>query len=126
MSLDAIGIVSQDIEKSKAFYALLGLELQQEGGPDHFEATTARGVRIMVDSAKLIKEINPDWVDPVGSGVILCFKQDTPDAVNVLYNLIIEMGHKSVKEPWDAFWGQRYASVQDPDGNQIDIFAPLE
>jgi uncharacterized glyoxalase superfamily protein PhnB len=31
-----------------------------------------------------------------------------------------------VKEPWDAFWGQRYAAVGDPDGNLIDLFAPLE
>lgn len=26
-------------------------------------------------------------------------------------------------EPWDAFWGQRYATVKDPDAYQIDIFA---
>lgn len=27
--------------------------------------------------------------------------------------------------PSDAFWGQRYATVHDPDGNPIDLFAPL-
>jgi hypothetical protein len=26
----------------------------------------------------------------------------------------------------DAFWGQRYATVLDPDGNPVDLFAPLE
>jgi len=26
---------------------------------------------------------------------------------------------------WNAFWGQRYACVLDPDGNQIDLFASL-
>jgi hypothetical protein len=34
-------------------------------------------------------------------------------------------GHTGHKEPWDAFWGQRYAEVLDPDGNLIDLFAPL-
>jgi catechol 2,3-dioxygenase-like lactoylglutathione lyase family enzyme len=29
------------------------------------------------------------------------------------------------KEPYDAFWGQRYANVADPDGNAVDLFAPL-
>ena len=29
------------------------------------------------------------------------------------------------KAPWDAFWGQRYACVLDPDGNQIDLFAQI-
>ncbi|MFL6036949.1 MAG: glyoxalase, partial [Gaiellaceae bacterium] len=28
-------------------------------------------------------------------------------------------------EPFDAFWGQRYATVVDPDGNAVDLFAPL-
>ena len=27
--------------------------------------------------------------------------------------------------PWDAFWGQRYAIVTDPDGNHVELFAPL-
>jgi hypothetical protein len=28
-------------------------------------------------------------------------------------------------KPWDAFWGQRYAVVHDPDGNGVDLLAPL-
>jgi hypothetical protein len=28
-------------------------------------------------------------------------------------------------EPRDAFWGQRYASVHDPDGNAVELFASL-
>jgi len=31
-----------------------------------------------------------------------------------------------VKEPWDAFWGQRYALVEDPDGAHVSIFCPLK
>jgi len=28
--------------------------------------------------------------------------------------------------PWDAFWGQRYATDYDPDGNGVGLFAPLD
>jgi len=35
------------------------------------------------------------------------------------------IGHRAHKAPWDAFWGQRYAQVLDPDGNSVDLFAPL-
>ncbi|MEI6887310.1 MAG: VOC family protein [bacterium] len=31
-----------------------------------------------------------------------------------------------VKEPWDAFWGQRYCVVKDPGGNMIDLYAYLK
>ena len=35
-------------------------------------------------------------------------------------------GYDGHKEPWDAFWGQRYAQLRDPDGNDVSLFAPLE
>ena len=125
MNLDAIGIVSHDIKKSVTFYKILGLALEQKGGPDHFEATTPSGVRIMLDTVALVKQLNPKWEKPTGCGVVLCFKQKTPAQVDKLYENFMEGKFTSVKEPWDAFWGQRYASVSDPDGNQIDLFADL-
>ncbi len=125
MNLDAIGIVSKDLKKSAAFYGLFGISFQAMGGGDHLEGSTPSGVRIMLDSVKLVKELNPAWAAPTGSGVVLCFKQETPKQVDELHGKITKAGFKSVKAPWDAFWGQRYCSVLDPDGNQIDIFAAL-
>ena len=40
-----------------------------------------------------------------------------------MYRTLMAAGVESHKEPWDAFWGQRYAVVKDPDGNHIDLFA---
>ncbi|VAX17767.1 hypothetical protein MNBD_NITROSPINAE01-8 [hydrothermal vent metagenome] len=126
MSLDAIGIASGNMQKSVEFYQLMGVSIKEIGaGADHMEGTTASGVRIMLDSFELMKKINPEWKEPTGAGLVLCFKQDSPNDVNELFLKVTEAGFKSVKNPWDAFWGQRYASVQDPDGNQIDIFASL-
>ena len=123
MSLDAIGVVSRDPALSVKFYALLGVELKQKSGPDHFEGATPSGVRIMLDSVNLVKEINPAWKEPTGSAIILCFVQKSPKAVDAPYGNILAAGFKRAKAPWDAFWGQRYSSVLDPDGNQIDLFA---
>jgi len=125
MNLDALGIVSKDIEKSIKFYEILGVNLKETGGPDHYEGTTSSGVRIMLDSIALTKKLNPNWREPIGCGVVLCFKQDSPENVDSAFLSITAAGFKGVKEPWDAFWGQRYSSVEDPDGNQIDIFALL-
>ena len=35
------------------------------------------------------------------------------------------MAWRAISPPFDAFWGQRYATVHDPDGNPVDLFAPL-
>ena len=125
MSLDAIGIISKDLQESIKFYALLGVELKEAGGPEHYEGRTPSGVRLMLDSVELMKKINPEFTESNGVGIVLCFVQESSKEVDLLVKKISESGFNIVKEPWDAFWGQRYSSVLDPDGNQIDLFANL-
>lgn len=123
--LDAIGIVCENIDRSKEFYKHLGLEFESIGSEDHWEAQTPNGLRIMLDSVKLIKQINPQWIKTKNHSLVLCFKQDSPAKLDRIYDLLTQNDFHSVKEPWDAFWGQRYASILDPDENQIDLFAEL-
>ena len=123
MSFDAIGIVTADCEKAIHFYKLLGVEFVRAGGHEHFEAKTSSGVRLLLDSVALIKKFEPDFVKVRGTGVSLCFKQESPKKVDEVYAAITKAGFEGQKAPWDAFWGQRYACVLDPDGNQIVLFA---
>jgi catechol 2,3-dioxygenase-like lactoylglutathione lyase family enzyme len=125
MSLDAVGIVSSDPARSVAFYKLLGIELKRGGDHEHYEGSTPSGVRVMLDSVALMQQLVPGFQKPSGSGVVLCFKQPSRQAVDALYERITSSGFQGRKAPWDAFWGQRYACVLDPDGNQIDLFAAL-
>ena len=122
--LDAIGIVSKDLRASVAFYRLLGLAFPDEGA-DHLEATTATGLRVMLDDLKLIKTLNKDWTEPKGHRMNLAFACASPAEVDSLHAKITAAGHASKTAPWDAFWGQRYAQVVDPDGNVVDLFAAL-
>ena len=124
MKLDAIGIVSADMKESIRFYRLLGLDFP-DSGEDHIEATTPGGLRVMLDTEGLIKQIDPAWVKPVGHAMMLGFLCESPRHVDEAFSKIISSGFKAKKPPWDAFWGQRYASVLDPDGNAVDLFAPL-
>jgi uncharacterized glyoxalase superfamily protein PhnB len=45
--------------------------------------------------------------------------------VDKTHQELVDAGYRSHNAPWDAFWGQRYASIEDPDGNVVDLFAPL-
>ena len=123
MSLDAIGVICREPARSIRFYGLLGVELR-EVGDGHYEGDTPSGVRIMLDSVELMKKLKPDWQPPTGVAIVLCFRQPSPKAVDEVYRAVTGAGFDGITAPWDAFWGQRYASVQDPDGNQIDLFAP--
>lgn len=123
---DMIGMVVRDMAAALRFYRMLGLEIPSgvEGEP-HVEVITPNGYRIAWDTLEMMKGLEPDWVEPVGHRMALAFKCDSPAEVDALYRRVVAAGYQGHKEPWDAFWGQRYAVVVDPDGNHVDIFAGL-
>jgi catechol 2,3-dioxygenase-like lactoylglutathione lyase family enzyme len=126
MKLDLIGITVADMAESIRFYRLLGWEIQDPApGEDHHEALLTNGLRVAWDTVELMKQIDPHWQAPVGHRMGLAFLCDSPADVDERFARILSEGFEGHKEPWDAFWGQRYAQVMDPDGNVIDLFAPL-
>lgn len=121
---DLIGIVVRDMAAALQFYRLLGLDIPSTMDTEpHVEVALPGGFRIAWDSLELIKGFDPNWVEPVGQRITLAFKCENAEEVDILYNRVIESGYRSHKPPWDAFWGQRYAIVVDPDGNAVDLFA---
>ncbi len=118
--LDLVGIVVGDMRASLEFYRRLGLEVAEE---DHVEAVTEGGLRVAWDTAELIRQIDPSLTQPGGGHrVTLAFRCPTPAGVDAKNVELAALGHGH-EEPWDAFWGQRYAVVKDPDGNPVDLFA---
>jgi uncharacterized glyoxalase superfamily protein PhnB len=126
---DAIGVIVADMDTSVAFYRSLGLEFPDPPDPDghgHVEATLPGGMRLMLDTVETVKSFDTKWTPPSGGHRIgLAFLCDSPAAVDELYTYLVDSGAESYNPPWDAFWGQRYAQVKDPDGNVVDLFAPL-
>jgi catechol 2,3-dioxygenase-like lactoylglutathione lyase family enzyme len=123
-SLAAIGIVTRDMKKSVRFYRLLGVDVPDPAA-DHLDATLPSGVRLMWDALELIKQLDPDWTEPRGQRMGLAFECSSPGDVDAVHARVVQAGFRSKKDPWDAFWGQRYAQVIDPDDNVVDLFAPL-
>ena len=125
--LDAIGIVTENMGASCTFYRLLGVPVGEPAeGDDHFEATLPSGVRLMWDSVELMKQLDAGWQPAVGHRLGLAFHCGSPAGVDETHGAVLAEGFASKSEPWDAFWGQRYAQVVDPDGNVVDLFAPLD
>jgi uncharacterized glyoxalase superfamily protein PhnB len=115
-----------DMGKTLAFYRRLGLDIPPSAdGEQHVEYTLPGGMRLMWDPIELVRELDPNWTQPQGSPRIsLAFQCDSPGEVDRVYDDLVQAGYEGHKEPWDAFWGQRYAMVLDPDGNGVDLYAP--
>jgi len=126
-TLNLVGIVTRDLPASLAFYRRLGLDLPEPDGPDdHVETTLPGGLRVAWDTVDVVRSFTPGWTEPSGSARIgLAFLCADAAEVDATHDALVAAGHHSAHAPWDAFWGQRYATVLDPDDNQVDLFAWL-
>src|SRR6476620_10573188 len=95
--LNAIGIAVSDMAASIRFYRLLGLDVPETPDEGHVDAFLPNGVRVMLDCAG-------------------------PAEVDEAYARVTEAGFHGEQEPWDAFWGQRYATLLDPDGVEVSLY----
>lgn len=125
--LDAIGVTVSDLQRAVDFYRVLGLEFPELGDEDgHVEAPLPGGLRLMLDTEEMVRSFNPSWKPPTGgTRVGLAFLCESPADVDATFEALVAAGGRPQLEPWDAFWGQRYAQVLDPDGNLVDLFVRL-
>jgi len=123
--LDAIGIIAADLDASLAFYRGLGLDFETFG-EGHFEATMASGFRVMIDSVATIESFSSYEPATGGRNVALAFACESPAEVDAAFALATSGGAAVKEPPFDAPWGQRYATVIDPDGNPVDLYARLD
>jgi catechol 2,3-dioxygenase-like lactoylglutathione lyase family enzyme len=123
---DLISIVVKDMAAALVFYRLLDLDIPLDADAEaHVETTTPGGFRLAWDTADLMSTIHGEWPEPSGHRMVLAFECENPAGVDSLYDQLTSAGYHGHKPPWDAFWGQRYAVVYDPDGNLVDLFADL-
>lgn len=125
--LDVVGVVVADMGVALDFYRTLGMDIPAGADAEpHVEVALAGGLRLTFDTEDTIRSFLPDWTRPARGGRInLAFLLPEAAAVDAAYAELTGAGHHGEVAPFDAFWGQRYAVVHDPDGNGVDLFAPL-
>ena len=123
--LNAIGIVVSDMARSIGFYRLLDLDVPETPDEPHVDTFLPNGVRFMLDTEDTVRSFRPDWTRATGNQVGLALECGSVGEVDEIYRRVTEAGFHGEKEPWDAFWGQRYAQLQDPDGVPVDLYAAL-
>ena len=121
---NALGIVTSDMARSIAFYRLLGLDVPETPDEGHVDTFLPNGMRFMLDTEETVRSFQPEWTRETGNQVALALECETPAEVDDVYARAVAAGFDGEKAPWDAFWGQRYAQLRDPDGIPVDLYAP--
>lgn len=121
-----IELVPADLQRSLDFYRLIGLAVPEPDGP-HVEVDLPGGNKLAFDTEEVIAGMHPGWTPPTSTGrVALAFGLTAPADVDALFAKLTDAGHPATLKPFDAPWGQRYATVTDPDGTSVDLFAALD
>jgi catechol 2,3-dioxygenase-like lactoylglutathione lyase family enzyme len=118
-------IFASELQRSLDFYRLLGLAVPDPEGP-HVAVELPGGNTLSFDTDETIAGMHPGWAPPPSAGrVALAFGVGSPAEVDALFDKLTAAGHAGTLKPYDAPWGMRYATVSDPDGNWVDLFALL-
>jgi catechol 2,3-dioxygenase-like lactoylglutathione lyase family enzyme len=126
-TLNQLNIVSGNLDASIAFYRRLGVDIpdprvwRTATGPHHAsavepEAPEAAGLDL--DSAAFSQIWNK-------GRVVVGFSVTSREEVDRLYGEMTAAGHRGLQAPYDAFWGARYAIVEDPDGIAVGVMSPI-
>ena len=120
-------VFASNLTASLEFYRLLGLAVPDSDAP-HVVVELPGGNTLSFDSEETIAAIHPGWAAPSSphSRVTLALGVGTPSDVDALFEKVTGARYSGVLKPYDAPWRQRYSTVADPDGNWVDLFAPLE
>ncbi|TFV89994.1 VOC family protein [Blastococcus sp. CT_GayMR16] len=123
MQIAAVAVSATDLSRAVSFYELLGFRFPPlEADTKHIEADW--DVRLMIDEAAFLAELHgepPRAGNTAGFAVLF----DAPADVDAAASRVADAGHTVVTAPYDAPWGQRYATVADPDGYRTDLFCVL-
>jgi catechol 2,3-dioxygenase-like lactoylglutathione lyase family enzyme len=130
---DQVNIVAGSFNRSFDFYRRLGVSFPapvtgRVGDPFHANGETSNGLRFELDSAAFAAVWNPGWAahsDLVGR-VVLGFGVASREEVDQIYAELTGAGHPGVAPPDDAFWGARYAIIEDPNGIAVGVMSPID
>lgn len=125
-ALRSVYLSVRDIAATAAFYRRLGLTVNDMGTFARAEMPDG-SAGLEFGTAELTRSYDPGFRAPEGVATsTLNFALPSRQAVDDLYAELTSDGQHAHLAPIDAFWGSRFAIVEDPDGNQIGLHSPRD
>jgi len=120
-----INLVVRNMNATVAFYRRLGLEIEVID-EDHVDVELSNGTSLEFDSPASVECWDSGWGGSTGGSNILTFALPSREEVDAVYADLTAYGYRGRQRPHDAFWGARYAIVEDPDGNGVGLTSPRD
>jgi predicted lactoylglutathione lyase len=123
--LAQVNLIVTDLARAKEFWALLGWE----STPRHPQAAVIsfpNGMNLVLHEPEFARLWDPAYAGPAAGSTVVDVNLPSREAVDDAYERLVTAGYPSSVEPWDTFFGARYAIVGDQDGNRIGLKSPQD
>jgi len=128
--LNQLNVIAGDMPRSIDFYRRLGVQIREptEPAPFHANGTAAGGFRLEFDSPEFAEVWNRSWAGrtDLQGRIVIGFHVESRENVDRTYQEMTAAGYRGLAEPFDAFWGARYAILEDPNGIAVGIMSPVD
>lgn len=131
LQFDQVNIVVSDVIGAAGFLRALGAEIPElpdewaEWAPHHIGfPAVASGFDADLDSAAFASH----WGGlPEGfTGVVVNLRAEDRDVVDAVFEQAVAVGAEALRDPYDAFFGARYAVVRGPGPVFVGIMSPID
>jgi catechol 2,3-dioxygenase-like lactoylglutathione lyase family enzyme len=130
-----LNLVVEDMDAAVAFYQALGMTVRFDGGEwppgsgaRHVALDNGEGAIFELDNLAMARIYHGGWRSPdfENRPVVLGVSLASREAVDERYQALTAAGYTGRQEPYDAFFGARYAVVRDPAGNDVGLMSPID
>jgi catechol 2,3-dioxygenase-like lactoylglutathione lyase family enzyme len=132
-AFDQLNIVCGDLDATVSFYRRLGLPMgeparTEDGAPFHASSRGEAGAWLEADSPAFARFWNKGWLGEadLNGRVLIVVRVASRPEVDRLYGDVTAAGHRSLQQPLDAFWGARFAIVEDPNRLAVGLMSPAD
>lgn len=130
LRFDQINVVVPDVAAASRFLRSLGADVPTlddewaDWEAHHHSLPTADAFAADLDSSAFATHwggLPSDF-----AGVVVNLRTDDRKTVDVAFTEALGLGAKSLRDPYDAFWGARYAVMQAPGPLIVGIMSPVD
>ena len=123
--LAQVNLIVTDLQRAIAFWELLGWS----SVPRHDHAaviTFPSGMNLVLHEPPFARRWDPAYQGPAAGSTDIDLNLPTREAVDDAHRRALEAGFAGSVEPWDTFFGARYAIICDQDGHRVGLKSPQD
>ena len=121
-----VNLIVTDLDRAKEFWTVLGFAWVPRGHPKAAVIPFENGMKLVVHEPDFARLWDPAFAGPLAGSTVIDINAASRTDVDDLHDRAVAARFRSSVEPYDTFFGARYAIVCDDDGHRVGLKSPQD